>query len=227
MTLSDTMWERSQAFLTITRPDGRADLYLWEHTARIARAAVRIAAIPEVSRFNPDTCAVEAAALFHNAAWVQRVEEDALPLGEVLVRPIQEGHYEVAATALQAHLSDLIPQESLRTAAKAVRSMGDRGRDVLEGKIVSDAGSLDEFGIASFCRTVRVGLLDGFAIQAVIDRWHRRTEYDFWTARLNESFHFKVVRELAKSRLGALERLMADLEREQLAADVEAVPEHT
>jgi len=97
---------------------------------------------------------------------------------------------------------------------------------LIEGKIVSDASSLDEFSIASLCQMLRLGLLDGFAIQAVIDRWRRRTEYDFWTARLNESFRFEVVRELARTRLGILERIMADLEREQYATDFLTATEH-
>ena len=58
-------------------------------------------------------------------------------------------------------------------------------------------------------------------VQSVIDRWRRRSEYHYWSARLEESFHFEPVRSLARRRLERLGRIISELEMEQDCSDIE------
>jgi hypothetical protein len=70
---------------------------------------------------------------------------------------------------------------------------------------------------------IRRGAVDGKGVQAVLDTWRRKKEYQFWTARLNDSFRFEPVRELARRRLEKFERLLEELGDQHAAVDVAAL----
>ena len=56
----------------------------------------------------------------------------------------------------------------------------------------------------------------------MIDTWKRRKEYQFWSARLNESFHFEPVRKIAEKRLAIYERIMQEVESHLAVSDLES-----
>ena len=122
-------------------------------------------------------------------------------------------------------LANLLPREAIRRASLAIRSMSRRGTDSVEGRIVSDADNLDEFGPLALWPSIRRGVLDGKGIQAVIDTWQRRKEYQFWSARLNDSFHFEPVRKIAEKRLAIYESIMQEVECHLAVADLESAVE--
>ena len=211
----DAIWDRARSDLAITTPQHCEDPFLWEHAARIARCAREIAKLPSVTELAPDGLALEAAALYHDAAWTVHIRDESAATREVLVRPPAHDHRELSASLMERSLGDLLPSDALGRASRAIRSLDQRDIEGIEGQILADAENLDEFGVVSLWTTIRRGALDGKAIQGVIDRWHRRKEYHFWSARLNDSFHFQAVRAVAKKRLATLERLMHELEEEQ------------
>ncbi len=219
MTQLDAIWKRAESDLAICTDNGDSDPFLWEHSARVGRNALRIAELPGVANLSPDPVVVVAAALYHDAAWALRVKSKEVSRFEVLVRSPSDDHREHSASYMRECLRDLVPAELLDRAADAVMGLDQRDLGIIEGQIVSDADNLDDFSATSLWSTIRRGALDGNAIQAVIDRWHRRTEYHFWSARLSDSFRFQVVRTLAKKRLAGLERLMHELEEQQAAND--------
>lgn len=211
----DAIWDRARSDLAITTPQRSEDPFLWEHSERVARCAQEIATLPSVAALAPDVLALVAAALYHDAAWTVRIRDESVAYCEVLVRPPADDHREVSASLMERSLGDLVRSDSLARASRAIRSLDQRDIEGIEGKIIADAENLDEFGVVSLWTTIRRGALDGKAIQGVIDRWHRRKEYHFWSARLNDSFHFQAVRAVAKKRLAILERTMRELEEEQ------------
>jgi hypothetical protein len=66
-------------------------------------------------------------------------------------------------------------------------------------------------------------MLEGKGVQAVLETWQRKREYQFWTARLRDSFRLAPVRRLAEERLCRFEQFMEELAAQQAGSDVAAV----
>lgn len=218
----DRVWQQARSDLMVATVTGDPDSFLWEHSSRIARAACAITRLECVQVLDPDPSAVAAAALYHDAGWVARFHSGEIDRCEILVRPPSETHRDQGAFMMENGLANLLPREAIRRASLAIRSMSRRGTDSVEGRIVSDADNLDEFGPLALWPSIRRGLLDGKGIQAVIDTWQRRKEYQFWSARLNDSFHFEPVRKIAEKRLAIYESIMQQVECHLAVADFDS-----
>lgn len=199
---------------------GEEDVFLWEHAERVARSARAILSLPEVASAKPDEAAVLAASLYHDAGWVVRVRQGEAKREEVLVRAVADDHRDLGAALMAKSLAPLLPAESVRVASAVIRTLHERDVDSIEGHVVGDAESLEEFGLLAFWGSIRRGTLDGKGVQAVVDTWHRRRDYQFWAARLRDSFRFDAVRQLARRRLMTYERVMEEVEHLHGGADV-------
>lgn len=216
----DAIWNRARSDLVITTKQGDQDVFLWEHSARVAESALRIAELPEVQSADPDERAIVAGALYHDAGWLVRLQAREITREEILVRPNSDDHREHGADMLERRLAKLLPDTSLERAAQAVRTLNNRDIPSIEGQVITEAHNLDEFGMVSIWISVRRGAVDGKGVQAVIDMWRRRKEFHFWTARLNSSFRFEPIRDLARRRLESLEGYMQELEVQHKCADL-------
>lgn len=217
----DAIWKRARADLILPAKQGSGDVFLWEHADRVARSALSIAKLPELAGAGIEQPALAAAALYHDAAWIVRCKDGEIGRLEILLAPAPESTWELSATTMERSLVKLLPTGTLRRAAAAIRSLARQGADSAEGRIIVDANSLDEFGLVSLWGTVRRGMLDGKGVQAAIDMWQRKREYQFWSARLQDSFHLPAVRQLAEQRLRQFEQFMEELALEQSGFDVE------
>jgi hypothetical protein len=217
----DRVWRQAGADLAISTEDGEVDPYLFEHAVRVATSASMIRALEVVHPNDPDEVAVLAAALYHDSGWAVRFANGEAPREEILVRPPTDSHRELGASLMERNLAGVIPAESLRRAAEAIRTMDKKDAATIEGQIVSDADNLDDFGPLALWPAIRRGVLDGKGVQAIVDTWRRRKEYQFWSARLNDSFFFDKVRKLAEARLSDHERTMQALEQHHTAADLQ------
>jgi HD superfamily phosphodiesterase len=216
----DAIRNRARADLVISTERGDEDMFLWEHSCRVAQNANRISMLPEVQSAQPDTLAVVAGALYHDAAWIGRIASGEVQRNEVLTASVADNHSEQSARILEESLSRLLPADSLQCASYAIRTIGARDSDSIEGQIITDANELEEFGGISLWTTIRRGVSEGKGVQAVLDMWRRRYEFRFWEARLNKAFRFDSVRETARRRLELLERFMAELEDQNKGADI-------
>ena len=214
----DAIWNRAKADLVVATEQGDQDHFLWEHAARVARYAERIVQVDEVQAASPDVIAVTAAALYHDAGWIARLQDGEVTRAEILIRAGSETHRERGAAMLERSLAKLLPRDSLARASAAIRQLSDREIDSIEGQVVCDADSLDEFGPLSLWVTIRRGLIEGKGVHAVIETWQSMKQYRYWDVRLKNSFRFEAVRVLARKRLAKLERLMEEL-REQNEGD--------
>ncbi len=219
----DAIWRRARNDLTVTTKEGDSDLFLWEHSARVAQSAQRIAAFPVVRAEKPNDNVVALAGLYHDAGWAVRCRNGEIDRSEVLLGPISESGCELAASLLESSLAGLAPAEVVERAARAVRALCEREPSLIETKIVLEARHLQEFGLLMLWPAIRRGLLDGKGVQAVIDTWRRKKEYHFWTARLKDSFRFQPVRDLAEQRLKKLEAFMQEIDAEHTNRDVPAL----
>ena len=219
MTELAAIWNRARSDLVIPTEQGGQDLYLWEHSSRVTRAAEQIMKLPSVAKLSPDEAAVVAAALYHDSAWALRVRNKEIARYEVLVSSPKPDHHEQSTLLMKRSLADLVSAESLERATAAIESLDHRDIEPVEGQILADAESLDEFGVVSLWAAVRRGAFEGHAVEDFISRWQKKTEYHFWNARLSDAFRFQAVRALAKKRLERLEELMRELKDEQNAGD--------
>lgn len=218
--LVDSIRDRARTDLVIETEQGDQDLFLWEHADRIAQSAQAIMRLPRVRTQAPDQIIVVAAALYHDAGWIARLEDGEVQRSEILVRPPSNTHREQSALYMESRLEELLPPKVLERASIAVRSMNDRNIESIEGQIVAEAENLDEFGLLAFWPNIRRHALDGRGVQAAIDTWNRQKEYRFWTARLNDSFRFDEVRQLARERLAKYERAMEELAEQHRGVDL-------
>ena len=217
---TDSIWNRARADLTIATESGDQDVFLWEHSDRIARWAQQIARLAMFQEQSPDEAAIVAAALYHDAGWVARLQEGDVGRIDILIRAVSDTHFEQSASFMERSLAGLLPEKVLKHASDVIRALGDRQTQLVEPQIISDAESLEEFCLLALWPTIRRGALEGRGVQAVIDTWHRKKEYQFWTARLNDSFRFAPVRNLAKARLAKFERAMTELEQHHKGTDI-------
>jgi len=214
---------QARADLMIPTEGGTFDVFLWEHSIRVARYAAYIARLPEVRAASPDEDALLAAALYHDAGWLVGLRNEEIRRDDILIGTPPDSHFERGAQLMEESLGDLLSEESLARASRAIRMVKDQRSDSIEAHIVSDADNLDEFGIVSLWLTARRGLGDGKGVEAAIGSWRRKSEYRFWEARLRDSFRFTPVRELAARRLASLGQLMGELEVQHQALDVQSL----
>ena len=223
----DAIWNRARTDLAVITEDGDFDVFLWEHSARVAQAAQQISKLPPVQERSPDELSVVASSLYHDAAWAAQVRDGSLERYEIHIHPPASNDREQSALIMEQSLAKVLPADSLDRASCVVRTLHDRDVDLLERYIVAEAESLEEFGLLSLWPTIRRGAWEGKGVQAVIDTWKKKMEYKFWAARLDDSFRFAPVRAIAKKRLDHLEQMMSELEEQQGGADIILAPEDT
>jgi len=220
---SEAIRNQARDDLMIPTEEGTLDVFLWEHSIRVARYAGNIVRLPEVRAASPDENAVLATALYHDAGWSVGLQNEEFHRDDILIGSQPDSHFERGAQLMEESLGDLLSEESLARASRAIRVLKDHRTDSIEAHVVSDADNLDEFGIVSLWLTVRRGLCDGKGVEAAVGTWRRKSEYHFWEARLRDSFRFAPVRELAAKRLDSLGQLMGELEDQHRALDVESL----
>lgn len=213
------LWKAARAQLVIPAEDGGNDIFLWEHSVRVAKSAHYLSRLPEAQPHDPDVLALLMAALFHEAGWVSRWRSGEIKRYEILLGSTNDSIIAESVRLMQQSLQGLAPPMSLQRAAEAIMSCHGHSFNLIESQLLREADSLEEFGFGFVWMAIRRGICGGKGVQAVLDAWRRRTEYQFWVARQN-SFHFEASRLLATSRLKQLETLMAEMASQHEGEDV-------
>ncbi len=209
--------------LLLSVNDGAQDVFLWEHSLRVAQNAQQIAHLSDARKLGVDEFSVFLAGLYHDAGLASRVNSGELDRMQVLLGPTTENDCEVGALMLERSLRGRVSPMVLDRAALAVRTRQDRSSRSPDAIVLAEAEALDEFGVLPLWLAVRRGAIEGRGVEAAIESWVRKKEYRFWTARLTDSFRFPEVRELARVRLTRIERLMGEVQLESLGQDLDAV----
>jgi hypothetical protein len=186
----------------------------------VAESARIIAQLPEVASRSPHADAALLAGLYHDAGWAVQCRHGQIDRLEVHLAPTSMASCELAASLMERSLAGLVPPATLEAACAAVLERTSRDSSLIEAHLVSEAESLDEFGLLSLWLAVRRGAVEGRGVQSCLDTWRRKQEYQFWRARLKDAFRFEAVRQLAEKRLSSLERLMGELLDQHLCQDL-------
>ncbi len=217
---SHPIWRQAHTDLMIKGEASRLDPVLWERAVRVAQLAVSIITFPELAEQRIDRNALIAAALYHDAGWAIQFRGRHVSRAELLTRPTNDTQRELAATLLEQRLAPLLPEDSLRTAAQAVRECTHKSSERVEAHILAEATNLDDIGPHAICPMIRRQVAEGKGLDSVLDAWHRQQEYHYWDARLKECFRYETTRRLAQQRFEAVERFMNDLRRVHRLEDI-------
>ena len=185
----ESIQKTARSDLLLPTIDGSADVFLWEHSLRVARSAQHIARLPEARSLGADELSVFVAGLYHDAGWASRVKSGELDRMQVLLGPTVENDFETGALMLEQSLRGRVSPTVLQRAAVAVRTRQDRSSRSADAVVLAEAEALDEFGVLPLWLTVRRGAREGRGVEAAIESWVRKKEYRFWAARLTDSSH--------------------------------------
>lgn len=211
----------SQARDLLTLRDGAvADPWLWEHSERVLRLARLLSKAPEAAEDPPDETVVALAALFHDAGWAVQVREGQITRWQILSRPTNELQRELGAGQLQEIAGGVLPDQQVEMAADAIRQCNDRYTSLSAARVLAEATSLDEIGLAYVLRHLRQYQAEGRSVDQLLAGWKRQLEYDFWEARINDCLAFDISRGIARTRLESVRAFMAALERDRGAVDL-------
>lgn len=221
----EAVWKLARADLVVPAADGGNDIFLWEHSVRVAKSAQYLSQLPEAQAHEPDSLALLAAALYHEAGWISRLRGGEIERYEILLGSPSESIVVESIRLMQQSLNGVIPAQSLAKAGETIRFRTAHSTELIEGHILTEADNLEEFGLGFLWMAIRRGICGGKGVQAVLDAWKRRTEYHFWTARLKDAFHFDASRKLADARLRQLEALMSEMMVQHEIEDVRLLVE--
>lgn len=221
----EAIWKHARADLVVPAEGGGNDIFLWEHSIRVAKSAMYLLHLPEAHAGDPDPKALLAAALYHESGWISRWKAGEIERYEMLLSSPSESIVVESVRLMQKSLHEILPPSSMARASDTIRFRTSHGAESVEGRLLIDADNLEEFGLGFLWMAIRRGICGGKGVQAVLEAWKRRVEYHFWTARLKDSFHFDATRKLAESRLGQLELLMAEMAVQHDVEDVRLMAE--
>ncbi len=212
--------ETARVVLIGRSPLGRDDAFLFDHAMRVMRVAARLSACDEVRSWRINRFALQAAALFHQAATVQLDEERRTSTVYAAATMSAEDVKEYSAELAGDRLQGKVPPRQLDLIQEIIRRAHDTSIDLAEAKILSDADSLDDIGALGVWRDLRRYILEGRAVEDTVRAWRRREQYGYWEARVRDAFNLDTARRLAERRLGAARAFMQQLEAEFEATDL-------
>ncbi|MEM6561869.1 MAG: hypothetical protein AAF656_09720, partial [Planctomycetota bacterium] len=136
-----------------------------------------------------------------------------LPTGKFGVASLRD-RAERAAELLVTDLSDVVDPDLLDRTVRLLQELHRRPPMLEEAKLLADAVNLDDFGIGGLVQQVGRLAIAGDGLTALLDATRARTRYGYWTARLNDDFHFDQARKLAEKRLATWLEVARLLEEE-------------
>ena len=188
---------------------------------RVMRHCGGIARLPDTQRFQVDQECLNIAALFRDAGFARYANQEDRAARMVLADLTDEDLRDFSAQIIQEKLEELINPRQMERVCSIVIESGNRSTTLIEAMILSDARNLDDMGAVGIFNEFRRYVVHGRGASEALVSWKRKIEYDYWSARLRESFRFDSVRELARRRLKTAEQFMESLERENKAGDLE------
>ena len=147
----EAVWKLARADLVVPAEGGGNDIFLWEHCVRVAKSAQYLSRLPEAQAREPDSLALLAAALFHEAGWISRWRAGEIERHEILLGSPSESIVVESIRVMQQALHGVIPAQSLTRACETIRFRTAQTPEPIEGQILIEADNLEEFGLGFLC----------------------------------------------------------------------------
>ena len=213
--------EIAEQVLAIPTVKGTPDRYLIDRAHRMLRHCGSIARLSDVQRFQVDQECLNIAALFRDAGFARYADQEDRATRMVLADLTDEDLRDFSAQIVQEKLLDLLNPRQMERVCSIIIESSNRNTTLIEAMILSDARNLDDMGAVGIFNEFRRYVVHGRGATESLLSWKRKIEYDYWSARLRESFRFESVRKLAERRLKSAEQFMQNLDIENRAGDLE------
>lgn len=219
----DVIKEIAEKTLAIPTLRGTADRYLIDRAFRILRYCGSIAQLTDIQRFQIDRTCLNAAALFCDSGFARYASQDDKRARMVLADLTDDDLRDFSCQVVHEHLTETLNPRQLERICAIIMESGKRETSLIEAMVLSDARNLDDMGAVGIFNELRRYVVHGRGVSGAIVSWKRKIEYDYWKARLRESFRFDPVRELASRRLKFAKKFMEELDTENKAGDLEKI----
>ncbi|MBN1124123.1 MAG: hypothetical protein JXA82_03885 [Sedimentisphaerales bacterium] len=223
MSEMDIVRDVARQVLTVPTLTGGPDSWLWDRTKRIVRNIEHICRLPELagSDMAVDRFCLIGAGYFCDSGFARYADAQD-PNARLVLADMTAGDLRDFSTQVVTDkLSGALPGPKIDKINKIIIESGDRYTEMIEAMILSDARNLDDMGSVGLFNEFRRYTIHGKGATDVLESWKRKIDYQYWEARLKESFRFESVRRVAQQRHETTEYFMNQLGTENAARDLE------
>ncbi|AQT67085.1 putative HD superfamily hydrolase [Anaerohalosphaera lusitana] len=223
MAQTDAIRELAHQAVAVPTLSGKHDTWLWDRTQRLVRNVEHIARLPEItnSGLSVDRFCLTAAAYFCDAGFARYADPED-PANRVSLADVSTSDLHDFSTQIATEkLTNIIPGPKIDKINKIIYESSNRLTKTTEALILADARSLDDMGAVGIFNEFRRYAIHGKSATDALQSWKRKIDYHYWQTRLDESFNFDTVRELAARRFSVAEKFMTQLQLENSARDLE------
>ena len=219
----DVIREIARQVLTVPTITGIPDNWLWDRTQRITRNVEHICRLPELLQSNVaiDRFCLIAAAYFSETGFAHYADAENTAARMVLADVSLSDLHDFSTQVVADKLAGALAGPRIDKINKIISESGNRRSEMTEAMILSDGRNLDDMGAVGIFNEFRRYMIHGKGVTDVLSSWKRKIDYQYWQARLKESFRYECVRKLAEQRYAATEYFMNQLAVENAAKDLE------
>lgn len=217
-----TIKELAKEVLIIPTLNGGLDRSLWDRGERMVRNVDYICGLPEVvdSGLPIDRFCLLSAAYFSDSGLARRFGSAKEMAGLAILSVGEEELLEVSTEVVTERLCGVVEEARIEKINRIITESGDRSSRMQEAMILSDSRNLEDMGAVGIFNELRESIAGGKGVSDVVLSWQSKIDYRYWQARLEKSFRFASVRELAGQRLLAAESFMEQLKKEAEGCDL-------
>jgi hypothetical protein len=193
---------------------------VFDHSVRVLETARFLLKDATLISHRTDEIILAAAAMFHDAGWIDLVRNGLLEVGQVYGRPADADILARGGKVAGEVLVKLLPLRIVERAVEIIADLKNPRPDLPEVKLIADAENLEDFGLLGIVSQIRIAQGFGKSNQQVLDVWHRQQEYHYWEARIKAAFHLDLSRKIAAHRLEKMAGIFDQLNEEMTLDDV-------
>ena len=215
--------EIAEQVLAVPTLKDTPDRYLIDRAYRILRHCACIAQLNEVKSFHVDQQCLNIAALMRDSGFARYANQQDKVARMALADLSDEDMRDFSAQVVQEKLIGILTPREMERVCSIIIESGKRNTSLAEAMILSDARNLDDMGAIGIFNESRRYMIHGRGVTDAIASWKRKIEYEYWNARLRESFRFDSVKLIAEKRLNTAIQFMEQMEVENRGADLEEI----
>jgi hypothetical protein len=193
---------------------------VFDHSVRILETARFLLKDSTMTGLRVDETVLAAAAMFHDAGWVDMVRRGELEAGQIYCRPSDVELLARSGRVAAEVLVKLLPMRMVEKAIEIIAELKTSRPDQPEVKLIADAENLEDFGLLGIAGQIRMAQGCGKSNQQLLDVWRRQQEYHYWEARIKTAFHLELSRKIAAYRLEKMAGIYDQLNQEMTLDDV-------
>ncbi|NLE28396.1 MAG: hypothetical protein GX629_01845 [Phycisphaerae bacterium] len=213
---------RDWAITKSGRPASRVSPELvFDHSARILETARFLLKDSALTGLRIDEIILAAAAMFHDAGWVDLVRHAELEAGQIYSKPADTELLARSGRVAGEILIKLLPLRMVEKTVEIIADLKNPNPSQPEVKLIADAENLEDFGLLGIVSQIRIAQALGKSNQQVLDIWHRQQEYHYWEARIKTAFHLDLTKKIAAHRLEKMAGIYDLIELEMTLDDVQ------